>query len=108
MNNLNDDYYQSNQSNQSVGNRLLEELVLAEILMVEAALESAVALGSGVIRARDHLTGETEYDSPDSLGQIIRDTRSQAVEPFTVRLRHLGDLLRYDWSTPRDANSRID
>ncbi len=60
----------------------LDELLVAEIFFVQATIESASALGDGLKEARRVST----EGKPGQLGDVIRATGRQVVEPYRERL----------------------
>ena len=66
----------------------LDELLVAEIFLVQATIESASALGDGIKAARE-LEGE---DRRRKLGEVFRATRSNVVKPYKERLSYFRQL----------------
>ena len=64
--------------------RVISELVMAEIFLVQATIESATALGDrlGELRKRWSANDETG----PSVGEVLRQTRREVVEPYAERL----------------------
>ena len=66
----------------------LDELLVAEIFLVQATIESASALGDGLQAVRE-IRGE---DRRRQLVDVFRSTRDQVVEPYRERLSYFRRL----------------
>jgi len=78
--------------------RTVDDLIIAELFMVQATIESAAALGDGLSTLGRQITGaDAPGDSPaDSLGQSLQRIADSTLEPYTSRFRYLRDLRRED------------
>ena len=83
--------------------RVISDLVMAEIFLVQATIESATALGDGLgaLRRRAGDAGDTAptRTEPESVGEVIKRTRREMVEPYAARF----DMFRKLLETNRDA-----
>lgn len=66
----------------------LDELLVAEILLVQATIESASALGDGIQAARNLRGSERRRE----LARVFHETRQQVVKPYSERLSFLRQL----------------
>jgi hypothetical protein len=76
--------------------RTVDELIIAELFLVQATIESATALGDGLNKlGKQLLTSDEEHTgSPaDSLASTLRRVADEAVEPYSSRFRYLRDTL---------------
>lgn len=68
--------------------RALNDLVMAELFLVQATIESATALGDGISEMRDQPREE--------LPALLKRTRSQVTEPYVTRFKYLRELIKDD------------
>jgi hypothetical protein len=70
--------------------RTVNDLVMAEMFLVQATIESATAIGDGISQLSRQLTaGEAEEAPQESLAALLQRTADEAVEPYTSRFRVL-------------------
>ena len=71
--------------------RAVNDLVLAEMFLVQATIESATAIGDGLGELGRQITSSDEAGtSPaDSIGAVLQRVAGEAVEPYTSRFRYL-------------------
>ena len=83
-------------SNMTTGRvrRTIDELIIAEMFMVQATIESATVIGDGLSDLGRQLTaGDDSGRAPaDSLGATLQRIAGDAVEPFTSRFKYLQNL----------------
>ena len=70
--------------------KAVNELVLAEMFLVQATVESANAIGERIEELKRQLNGEQE----GSLGDLLQRTADEAVEPYSTRYRYLREMLQ--------------
>ena len=75
--------------------RALGDLVMAELFLVQATIESANAIGEGITELRENMYWE-ESDSQQQLSAFLQRTRERVVEPYSTRFRYLRDMVRDD------------
>ncbi len=85
---------QTNQVKVGRVRRAVNELVLAEMFLVQATVESANVIGERIDELKRQLNGEQE----GSLGELLQRTADEAVEPYSTRFRHLRIMLDDDRS----------
>ena len=71
--------------------RRLNDLVMAEMFLVQATIESATAIGDGINELGKQFSGEQPEEQ--SLGDLLQRTAEQALEPYSTRFKYLRDLL---------------
>lgn len=76
---------------QSAMRRNLNDLIMAEMFLVQATVESATVIGDGIGELGRHFSG-AEQDDGDSFQTKLQRIADQAVEPYTTRLRYLREL----------------
>jgi hypothetical protein len=77
--------------------RAISDLVMAELFLVQATIESASALSDGISNLRDHLYwDEAENQPKEELSAFIKRTRAQVVEPYSIRFKYLRDMREQD------------
>lgn len=70
--------------------RTVNDLVMAEMFLVQATIESATAIGDGINELGRQLSaGDEEAVSRESLTTLLQRTADEAVEPYTSRFRVL-------------------
>ena len=67
---------------------VIDELLVGQVLMVQATIESASALGDGLQAARKALYGDGE------MGEVLKRTGRAAFQPYRERLQLFRDLPR--------------
>ncbi len=74
--------------------RAVDDLIIAELFLVQATIESASAIGDGLSTLGRQLTAgdEAETAPADTLGRTLQRIADDAVEPYTARFRYLRDL----------------
>ena len=85
---------QTRESSQSRGNQILESIALGELLLIEAAIESAMSIGEGFGRVG------RRQDTHETLTEILRDTSQQAADSYSSRYRHFQKLMGRDRARP--------
>jgi hypothetical protein len=78
--------------------RTVNDLVMAEMFLVQATIESAAAIGDGLNELGRQLSaGNEEESSPwDTISGVLQRTADEALEPYTTRFRYLRDILGND------------
>ncbi|MCB1855811.1 MAG: hypothetical protein KDI05_13080 [Halieaceae bacterium] len=76
--------------------RAVDELIIAEMFLVYATIESATAIGDGLSQlGRQLASGEEPGDNPaDALRHTLRRVADEASEPYSSRFNYLRDRLR--------------
>ena len=74
--------------------RTIDDLIVAEMFLVQATIESATAIGDGLsILGRQITSADAEGSAPaDTIGQTLQRIADDAVEPYTSRFRYLRKL----------------
>jgi hypothetical protein len=78
----------------SMVRRTLNDLVMAEMFLVQATIESATAIGDGIQELGREIA---QYDAPghdtwDSVSSVLHRIADEAVEPYTSRFRYFRDM----------------
>jgi hypothetical protein len=77
--------------------RAISDLVMAELFLVQATIESASALSDGISNLRDHLYwDEAENQPKEELSSFLKRTGEQVVEPYSTRFKYLRDMREQD------------
>ena len=76
--------------------RTVDELIIAEMFLVYATIESAAAISDGLgLLGRQLTTSEQPGDTPaDSLRNTLKKVAGEAAEPYSSRFNYLRDHLR--------------
>jgi len=77
--------------------RVVGNLALAELFLVQATIESASALSDGIGELRDHLYwDESESARTEQLSAFLKRTRDRLVEPYSTRFQYFRNAVRND------------
>ena len=72
--------------------RAVNDLVLAEMFLIQATIESAAAIGDSVGKLGRQL-GTDEGSEREPLGELLQRTADGVVEPYATRFRYLRQLI---------------
>jgi len=74
--------------------RTVNDLVLAEMFLVQATIESATAIGDGINQLGEQLSNTDRVDTSawDSISTVLQRTADEALEPYTSRFKYLLQL----------------
>ena len=75
--------------------RAINDLVMAELFLVQATIESASALGESFDELRDLYQDEAGSDR-EQLSDLLKRSRDRITEPYSTRLSYLRDIMRED------------
>lgn len=75
--------------------RTMNDLVMAEMFLVQATIESATVIGDGISELGREIV---QYDAPghgswESISSVLHRIADEAVEPYTSRFRYFRDML---------------
>ncbi|MAT93339.1 MAG: hypothetical protein CME59_12130 [Halioglobus sp.] len=73
--------------------RTVNDVVMAEMFLVQATIESATAIGEGINALGRQIAGAGNAGE-DSLQDTLQRIRSRALEPYTSRFGYLLELRR--------------
>ncbi len=71
--------------------RTMNDLVMAEMFLLQATLESAAAISDGITALGREWNGDEEQ--PGGIPGVLARTADEAVEPYTTRYRYFRDML---------------
>ena len=82
---------QANEIQQSRVRRTVNDLVMAEMFLVQATIESAAVIGGGISDlGRQIASADEAANSPwDSISAVLQRIADDAVEPYTSRFKYL-------------------
>ena len=71
--------------------RTVNDLVMAEMFLVQATIESASAIGNGINELSKQISQRDEpQNSPwDSISTVLQRIADEALEPYTSRFKYL-------------------
>ena len=82
---------QTNQQQPGRFRRAINDLVMAEVFLVQATIESAYAIGDGLSDLGKHLSrGEVDVEL-EPIKDVLQRTADEALEPYTSRFKYLRD-----------------
>ncbi|MDE0950191.1 MAG: hypothetical protein OSA45_02920 [Halioglobus sp.] len=78
--------------------RTVNDLVMAEMFLVQATIESATAIGEGIEELGKQIAdrNETGQTSWESLSQVLQRISDEALEPYTTRYKYFKDMIGSD------------
>jgi hypothetical protein len=72
--------------------RRMHDLVVAEMFLIQATLESASVIGDGVSELGRHISqGRDKHD--ESVQEVLQRIKNEALEPYTSRYQYLKELM---------------
>jgi hypothetical protein len=82
---------QANEIQQGRVRRTVNDLVMAEMFLVQATIESAAVIGSGINELGRQISQRDEPQSSpwDSISTVLQRIANEALEPYTSRFRYL-------------------
>jgi len=74
--------------------RTVNDLVMAEMFLVQATIESAAAIGEGIQQLGREIAQRdaSGHGSWESIAGVLHRTADDALEPYTSRFRYLREL----------------
>jgi hypothetical protein len=78
--------------------RTVNDLVMAEMFLVQATIESATVIGEGIGELGKQIADseETGQASWDSLSKVLQRIGDEAMEPYTSRFKYFRDMISSD------------
>jgi len=85
---------QTNAVQQSRVRRTVNDLVMAEMFLVQATIESAAAIGDGINELGKQISSndDTRQSPWDSISTVLQRTADEALEPYTSRFKYLREI----------------
>lgn len=74
--------------------RTIDDLIIAEMFLLQATIESATAIADGLSTLGRQITSADDQGTApaDTIGQTLQRIADDVVEPYTSRFRHLREL----------------
>jgi hypothetical protein len=84
----------TNNTPQNRMRQTIDDLIIAELFLVQATIESATAIGDGLSAlGRQITTADDAGVAPaDTLGNTLQRLADNAMEPYSSRFKYLRDL----------------
>jgi hypothetical protein len=70
--------------------RVVSDLIMAEMFLVQATIESATAIGDGISALSRQLDDDSDADT---VARVLARTADEAIEPYSSRIKVLRDIL---------------
>ena len=86
---------QSKHAPQSRVRRTVNDLVMAEMVLVQATIESATVIGDGIAELGKQLRQRNEA-ADESIPALLQRIADDAVEPYTSRYQYFRDMLNVE------------
>jgi hypothetical protein len=80
--------------------RLISDLIMAEMFLVQATIESATAIGDGISALSRQLDDDTDTDS---VARLLARTADEAIEPYSSRIKVLREILEREPAAGQQA-----
>ena len=89
---------QTQEVQQSRIRRTVNDLILAEMFLVQATIESATAIGDGITELGKQISNREDNQSKpwEAISTVIARTTDEALEPYTSRFKYLRELISSD------------
>ena len=88
---------QTEQIDSGRARRVFEDIIMAELFLVQATIESATAIGNGVSALGKQFDGSNaDAETRETFGSVIQRTADEAIEPYTTRFKYLRQLMDKD------------
>jgi hypothetical protein len=88
---------QTDQADSGKARRVFGDIVMAELFLVQATIESATAIGSGLSAlGKQFDSGNDNAETRETFGSVIQRTADEAIEPYTTRFKYLRQLMDTD------------
>ncbi len=75
--------------------RALDDIVIAELFLVQATIESASILSDGINNLREQLSKDGADKTEDFRG-FLKKTGEQLVEPYSTRFKYFKEIVNDD------------
>lgn len=87
---------ESNSASQGAVRRTVDDLIMAEMFLVQATIESATAFGDGLSTLGRQITADDNSGSApaDSISRTLQRIAGDVTEPYTSRFKYLRELMR--------------
>lgn len=75
--------------------RTVNDLVMAEMFLLQATLESATAIGQGIETLGRQITSDEDQQETtwSSISNVLQRTADEAVEPYATRYRYFRKMI---------------
>ena len=70
--------------------RVVSDLIMAEMFLVQATIESATAIGDGISALSRQLENSADTDA---VARLLARTADEAIEPYSSRIKVLREIL---------------
>jgi hypothetical protein len=77
--------------------RVVSDLIMAEMFLVQATIESATAIGDGISALSRQLEDDADTDA---VARLLARTADEAIEPYSSRIKVLREILEREPSGP--------
>jgi len=77
--------------------RTVNDLVMAEMFLLQATIESASAIGDGLDKLGKQFSADENVDASwDEISSLLKRTGNEAIEPFTTRYKYFRQMIDSD------------
>ena len=78
--------------------RTVNDLVMAEMFLVQATIESAAAICDGISELGKQISLKDDQGSSTrvSISRVLQRTADEALEPYTSRFKYLREMISND------------
>lgn len=88
------------QNSDSPDNRVrktVNDLVVAEMFLLQATIESATAIGDGINElGKQMAANDDSHSSWDTISSVLQRTADEALEPYTTRYKYFREMISKD------------
>lgn len=78
--------------------KTVNDLVMAEMFLLQATIESANVIGDGVSELRRQITADESLEDAhgDSITRTLQRIADDAMEPYSTRFKYFRDMISID------------
>ena len=77
--------------------KTVNDLVMAEMFLLQATIESATAIGDGInALGRQIAANEDEHNSGETISSVLQRTADEALEPYSSRYKYFRKMIGND------------
>lgn len=77
--------------------KAVNELVMAEMFLLQATIESATAIGDGINQlGKEIAANDDQHDSWGTISTLLQRTADEALEPYTSRYKYFRKMIDSD------------
>lgn len=76
--------------------RTVNDIVIAEMLLLQATIESSSAISDGINELGKQITTSEGRNVLPAISGVLQRTAGEAIEPYRTRFKYLRDMLKQE------------